>query len=146
MSVPKDKCVAPAWNDYTNTRRSRSEVGVYRELELVDEDLFEWRDIVLLIKEQHRLFILHRINGPERYRAVFMLQQDGVAHNAGRPFVPVHKGLYVGYEHKGEQCFLKNVVCFVDECTHVSERLSDLERVVEWAVVRSVAFPENRTV
>lgn len=46
------------------------EVGFDGKEELVDEDTFEGGDIVLLIKHQHRLLIVNRINCSEGYGTV----------------------------------------------------------------------------
>ena len=40
-------------------------VGSDCKVKLFDKYLFEYTDIILLIKHQHRFFIVDRVNGPE---------------------------------------------------------------------------------
>jgi len=40
-------------------------VGFDGKFKLVDKYLFENTDIILFIKDQHRFFVIDRINGPE---------------------------------------------------------------------------------
>jgi hypothetical protein len=54
---------------YKHIREARPfnslKVGSDCKFKLVDKYLFENADIILLIKDQHRFFVVDRVNGPE---------------------------------------------------------------------------------
>ena len=72
----------------------------YRELELVDENLFEGIDIVLLVEDKHGLLVIDRINRAETQRTVAVRNQDGIAGNASRTFVTIRECLDIRQEYK----------------------------------------------
>ena len=57
--------------------------------ELFDENLFESRNVILFVEQQHRFFIVDTVNRAERYRAVPVGYQDGVAGDACNAFVAI---------------------------------------------------------
>lgn len=46
------------------------EIGLDSKKELVNKDTFEGGDVVLLVEQKHRFFIIYRIYRSEGYRAV----------------------------------------------------------------------------
>ena len=42
-----------------------SKVCINRKFKLTDEYMFNCRNIVLFIKQQHRFFVINRVNGSE---------------------------------------------------------------------------------
>ena len=74
---------------------SNLEIGLDRKKELLDEDLFEWGDVILLIKYQHGFLIIYGINSSEWNRTVTMGYQYAVAYNARSPFISIRECLNI---------------------------------------------------
>lgn len=60
--------------------------------------------VILLIKEDHCLFVIHRPDTSVRQQTIVILDQDAVARNPSRPFVAIPEGWiprelfhYIGY-------------------------------------------------
>lgn len=77
------------------------EVGVDGKAELVYKNLLEWRDIILLIKQQHRFFIIDTVNSAERDGAIPICYKNGIACNTCYAFITIVECLDVGKQHEG---------------------------------------------
>ena len=77
------------------------EIVVDRKRELLDKELLVGRQVILLIKENHRLFIVDRFDAPVREGTIAVLDQEAIAGDSPGPFVPIFERLDIGNEQYG---------------------------------------------
>lgn len=68
---------------------SQLKILSHRKLILLDEYLFEGVDVVLLVEDEHGLFVVYGVNAAETQRTVAVGDEYGVAGDAGGTLVTV---------------------------------------------------------
>ena len=81
---------------YNRWDHSLSKIGFNRKPELLYKYVLENADVVLLVKEQHRLFVFDGIYRSKGDWTVLIGDQNGVANYPGRSFVAIIECLDVG--------------------------------------------------
>ncbi|WP_240768475.1 hypothetical protein [Olivibacter sp. XZL3] len=82
-----------------------SKIGFNREPELLYKYFLENTDVVLLVKDQHRLFVFNGIYRPKGDRTVLIGDQNGIADDPCSPFVAIIECLDVGQQHSANRDF-----------------------------------------
>src|SRR5690606_29611052 len=76
-----------------------SKIGFNRKPELLNKYFLENADVVLLVKDQHRLFVFNGIYRPKGNRTVLIGDQNGIADYPCSPFVAIIECLDVRQQH-----------------------------------------------
>ena len=71
------------------------EISFHGKAELFNENFLESRNVVLLVKQKHGLFVVNAVYRAERDGAIVVGDKDGVARNTGNAFVSIVKGLNI---------------------------------------------------
>ena len=103
--------------------------------ELLQEQLFEVADIVLLVEQDDSFLVFDFVHASVGEGTVVVGQQNRVAENARSSLVSILKGLDVGNHEDGKQSSFDGVLRLVEESRQSFQGFTDLELIVQRAVV-----------